>query len=454
MRKLGLIIVAVLFLLPIWAQNFNIEALQGISLEAAKEKALNQNQAYQAKAAAYSAASWGKSSAKAAFLPSLSLSGTLLYMDPATTVTAGTQTYTLNHDSRTVSLNLSQPLYLGGKLWQAYKISFISEEMAALNLQNQRYTLLTEVESKYLGALQVFTLYKIGLSELKSAEDNLALAKIKQENGLLARSEILRFQSRLASKQVSTLQAQTALQLALQDFANYLGEPQLLMPLDISLDSETANIEELDAYDLAMTNSLSERALQLALQRNLNYQILDKSVELSDRAYALAKGSFWPAVMLTGSRQYRENGIDRYDLTASNQIMLTASIPILPQLGNYSAAKKAKEEARKAALEAKTATDSIKLGLQSAVLNWISSAKQVQSAAMGLSYSEELYSQMQERFRLNMLSPLELLDTELMLSAARMTNTIAFYTYLKARGAVMQALALEDVNDLYSLIRN
>ncbi len=454
MNKYIITLIMVALSIGIVAQDNAFAGLGSITLKQAQEQALKQNAAYAAKEAAYNSAKWGKTNAISTVLPTLSLSGTYLYMDPATTYQSGAQTTTLNHDMRTISLNLSQPLFLGGKAWQAYKMATTSEEMAKLSLQNQRFVLLSEVESKYLAALQLKVLYNISLQEIKSAEDNLELARLKQESGILSRADYLRFQSRLAGKQVAGLQAQTALQLALQDLANYLGSEDMIMPEEISMDSETAQIERLDSFDLSRTNAFSDRLLQLALSRNINYRIMGKTVELSERAYSIAKASFLPTLMLTGSRQYKENGIDRYEFTASNQIMLNASLPILPGLSYYSAAKKAKEEARKASLEAKTATDGIKLGIQASTLNWISSAKQVQSSQVNLSYTEELYSQMQERFRLNMLSPLELLDAELMLSAARMTYTNAFYGYLKSRSALMQALALEDTTELYTLMEN
>ncbi|MDD4310210.1 MAG: TolC family protein [Candidatus Cloacimonetes bacterium] len=454
MNKYIVMTIMIALALGLGAQEDAFAGLGSISLRQAQEQAIKQNSAYAAKEAAYSSAKWGKTNAISTVLPTLSLSGTYLYMDPATTYQSGSQTTTLNNDMRTISLNLSQPLFLGGKAWQAYKMSVTSEEMAKLSLQNQRFVLLSEVESKYLAALQLKVLYNISLQEITSAKNNLELAGIKQDSGILSRADYLRFQSRLAGKQVSGLQAQTALQLALQDLANYLGAEEMIMPEEISMESEAALIERLDAYDMVRTNALSDKLLQLALTHNINYRILGKSVELSERAYTIAKASFLPTLMLTGSRQYKENGIDRYEFTASNQIMLNASLPILPGLGYYSAAQKAKEEARKAALEAKTATDGIKLGIEASTLNWISSAKQVKSAELGLAYTEELYSQMQERFRLNMLSSLELLDAELMLSAARMTYTNAFYGYLKSRSALMQALALEDKTELYTLMEN
>lgn len=454
MNKYILLMLLLLGMAGLWAQDEAFTGLQSISLTEARELALRQNSAYGAKEAAYNAARWGRTNAISTVLPSLSLSGSYIYMDPATSVQAGAQQISLNNDMRTISINLSQPLYLGGKAWQAYKMAVANEEMAKLGYSNQKYILYNEVESKYLAALQLKVLYQLSQQEVSSARENLEIARLKLDNGIISRADYLRFQSRLAGKEVSALQAATSLQLALQDLANYIGSESLVMPSELPISNESTVIELLDSYNLESSADLSRRLLQVAQSRNLNYQIMDKTVELSQRAYKIAKGSFLPTLMLTGSRQYKENGIDRYEFSASNQIMLNASLPILPGLGNYTAAKKAKEEARKTSLEAKTAIDGIKLGIEAGTLNFISSAKQVKSAELGLAYTEELYSQMQERFRQNMISGMELLDAELMLSSARMTHTNAFYAYLKARSTLMQALALENNTELYTLIQN
>lgn len=454
MKRFCIAIASFILITGLAAQGSDYVKLESISLQEARELALKQNSAYAAKEAAVNAAKWGKTNALSSFMPSLSFSATYINQDPATSVQIGSQAYIMNNDMRTLAFNLSQPLFVGGKLYQAYKMAGLGAEMAALSLQSQRYLLLSEVESKYLSALQLRTVLQLSQNELQSAKDNLTIAKLKLDNGIISQPDYLRFQSNLASKEVSALQADTALQIVLRDFANYLGSVQILMPEELSIANEQVLIDRLDAYDLTKTQLLSQKAMQIALQRNLGIKTLVKSVELSERAYSLAKGSFLPTLMLTGSRQYKENGFDRYEFSPSNQIMLNLSIPILPGLGNYASMQKAKEEARKTALENKTATDGIKLGLESAILTWISSAKQINSASLALAYSEEFYAQMQERFNQNMLSAKDLLDAELMLSAAKLAHSNAFFAYLKARSVMMQSLAIDNPNDLIGLLDN
>ena len=135
-----LLLLLILVAAMLQAEEFEVDTIPAITLEEAKSRAISNNNGYQATQAGLNAASWNRSSAFSSFLPSLSLSGSYLYNAPALTPMA-------NKDMRSVALNLSQPLFLGGKLWQGYKMARLGEEIAELNLQDQRYALEAEVES-------------------------------------------------------------------------------------------------------------------------------------------------------------------------------------------------------------------------------------------------------------------------------------------------------------------
>jgi len=453
MKKLRLTILGMLLLCNgLFSELSEFEGLNPLTLQEAQTLALANNSTLGSKQAIQEAAKWNKTSSLAALLPSLSFGASLLYTDPATLVTAGSQSYSLNKDMRTMSLNLSQPLFLGGKLYQAYKIAGVSEEMAELAYRNQRNTLFADTETKYLNVLQLMEVYRLSQADLQAARENLDIASLKLENGLISQTDYLRFQSTLAGKEVSDLQAYTALQLALRDFGNYLGLAELRMPAPLNLPDFNPQIDKLASFNLDQTKALGDRALELTLQRNLTLKTLDKTEELSQRALKIARAGWLPSLMLTGSRQYKENGLDRYEFTPANQLLLSFSLPLLPGLGNYASVQKAKEDARKAALENKTATDGIKLGLEAATLSLVSAARQSQSAALAMRYNEQLYAQLQERFRLNMLSAKELLDAELMLSAARLNYNNALYGFLKARSSLRQNLAVETDTELSQLL--
>lgn len=444
-----LIITLLLLIVGLGMLNAQPES-RDIGLAEAREMALANNPGYLSSIAALNAARWSKTGAISAFMPSLSLSGTMLYMDPATTVTTGAGQMRLNNDQRSLSLNLSQPLFVGGKLYQAYKISAVSLEMQELAVKNQRLNLIQEVDSKYYDFRFLVSALQLARDERNRAVKNLELAELKKQSGLISNADYLRFKAAKANKDVAVIQAETAMNLALKDFCNFLGSDENLWPEDSTRNKEYLKVVDIDDRWLP---SLIAKAQKIANASNPTLQTLDKSLDLSRRAEKIAGGSFMPTLMLTGSRQYKENGIDRYEFEASNQIMLNLSVPILPQVGNYAALKKAQYESEKARYEARSATDGIALSVEAAVLNLVSSARQALSTRISYEATLEMYDQLTERYNLQMISSSEFLDAELMESAARLANMNAHKNYLKARLALLIALGTDEYAVLDSLLQ-
>lgn len=423
-----------------------------LTWERARELALQNNSEYQASQAEAASAKWSRVSAFSNFLPSVSLDGTWLYLDPATTVNSPGGSYKMNNDFRSFGFSLSQPLFLGGKLWQGYRMSQLSEDMAQTNLQAQKLSLLATVNDIYLSLLQTQSLREIGQLDRQAASTNLEIAKLKYDNGLLSNADYLSFQSRLASKEVSLLQAQTAMQLSQLRLQNYLGIDYLPLTSEAGDSAPDPSLRILDSYDAEETANLTALAQSQSESANTTLKLLRGGVELSRRAYQISKGAFLPTVMLVGSREYSENWIDRYEFDAANQLVLSVSVPLLPQLGTYAKAKSAQFDYRKAQLQAQTAAAGVGLGIEAAVLNLVSAAKQVGAARVAFDFTTQSYEQMQERFRLNMISANDLLNAELALSASRLAFNNANYGYQRARFALLQILGYEDSQDLDAMI--
>lgn len=423
-----------------------------LTLERARELALQNNSEYQASQAEAASAKWSRVSAFSNFLPSVSLDGTWLYLDPATTVNSPGGSYKMNNDFRSFGFSLSQPLFLGGKLWQGYRMSQLSEDMAQTNLQAQKLSLLATVNDIYLSLLQTQSLREIGQLDRQAASTNLEIAKLKYDNGLLSNADYLSFQSRLASKEVSLLQAQTAMQLSQLKLQNYLGIDYLPLASEAGDSVSDPSLRILDSYDAEETANLTALAQSQSESANTTLKLLRGGVELSRRAYQISKGAFLPTVMLVGSREYSENWIDRYEFDAANQLVLSVSVPLLPQLGTYAKAKSAQFDYRKAQMQAQTAAAGVGLGIEAAVLNLVSAAKQVGAARVAFDFTAQSYEQMQERFRLNMISANDLLNAELALSASRLAFNNANYGYQRARFALLQILGYEDSQDLDAMI--
>jgi outer membrane protein len=425
-----------------------------LTLDEAKELALSKNPTYQAQLNSFKAAQWSSQGAFSNLLPSLSLTGTYVYLDPATQIRSGNETLTMNHDLRSYSLNLSQPLFMGGKLWQAYKITKDGEEISRLALENTKLSVLNGVESRYLNVLQLQELLAISVKDLQSSKQNLEIAQVRFSSGTISQPELLRIKSKAAAKEVTLIQSQTALELAKQDLMNYLslGEGPELQP--VSLNQETDWLAALQNWNAEQVENFSLQAVRLAKANNLTLQTAQKSHSIAKRSYSIAKGSFLPMVALALSRSYDENGFDRYKFEGSNTLALTASLPLLPFLDNYSASRQAYYEVQKSSYDLTNADNNISLGVRSAALNLVSAARQINASQTALDYTQQTYDQLMERYRSNLLSTTDMLDAEVMLQAAETGLTNSRYGYLKAKSALLQVLGTSDPNVINNLMIN
>lgn len=431
---------------------FTLSFASALTLEEAKQMALSKNSKYLAQKDAYESAKWSKQQALGGLLPSLTASGSYVYQDPATTITTGMGSTTLNHDSRSAALTLSQPIFMGGKLWQAYKISSVSAEMSRLSLENQRLSILNEVESKYYSVLQLKDLLAISERDLASTRQNLNITATKYESGVLSQADYLKMSAKAASKEVALIQAQTAYELAKQDLFNALGLTEAVEPEPIGSTNMQSELGYLAEYTTQQTEAFTHKAELLSIDNNLSLKTAKASTQLTKKAYNIARGSFLPTVMLSASRSYRENGIDRYEFDATNTLALTASVPLLPLWNTYSGSRKAWYDYQKSEQDFQTAAYGINLAVKSSALNLISSARQIKAAEVALRYTQQTYQQMQERFRNSMLSTTDMLDAEVMLAAAEVNLTNATYSYLKAKSSLLQALGTDNVNTINSLM--
>lgn len=442
-KRLFFILILIL-MAPLWAQK--------LSLEEAQQLALENNPSWQAKLAEAEITHETANVALSSFLPSLKLDGAWIYMDPAQSVQTSFGPVVLNKDMRQFGLTLTQPIFMGGRAWQAYQMAKLGEQLSQIGLESERLSLMTNVNTLFLTLLQAQDLQKIAELDRQSASLNLEIAQIKYDNGLLSNADFLLFKSQLASKEVKILQSATALQLSRLQLKNMLDLDYLPLAQELPEIDNDPILVILDGYGADEVASLSQNALNQSKQTSSALKALEGSLELSRRGMQIAKGSFLPTIMLVGSSNFNENGLDRYKFNNSNQIMLTASLPLLPQLGSVAEHKKAQLTHRKALLETKAATDAILLGTEAAVLNLVGAAKQFRASSVALDYTRQSYLQLQERFRLELISSKDLLDAELMLSAARISHSNAVFDYHKARIALMQVLAFETPQQLDAII--
>ncbi len=137
--------------------------------------------------------------ARAGFYPSINLTGT---------VAREGQAWYPDKDLRTVGLNLTIPLYSGGKDYYTTKSAAASLEAASSNKDNVEYQLLVQLKKSYAGYVESAEKLKVDQAFLDAAITRAEIARSRYNNGLATFEDWDRIENDLIQRQKTILQGQ------------------------------------------------------------------------------------------------------------------------------------------------------------------------------------------------------------------------------------------------------
>ncbi len=430
MSKLLIVIIILIVVSTLFAE-------QVISLEKAKEILIENNPQYLAKASALKAAEWEMRAALSAMFPSLNLQAGYNHLDPKPFTTAA-ENYSLSY-----GFSANQPLFMGGKLWLSYKMSRDAVKIAQADLENTKLNLLSELEEAYYNYLLTDELYEINLRALDIAQQNLEIAGTRMETGTLSRADYLQFQAELSTREVDLLQAEKNRQLSSRLLQNMLkiGDFEI-QPIDFTLYDRL--IEFYQNVQEAEQEELRERLIVYGMENN-PLLIMNRTREkISEKALKISIGNFLPAINLSASRNWNNNYSGEREFDATTTYMISVSLPMFPIFDNYSSYRSRHYSNRQTEREVESAEDNIRVAIEAAFYSGISSARTITSAELAFEYAEETYRMMEERFQNGLISSLDLISVELLLTGSSLNATTSKYDFLKNRSALMHLLNIDD----------
>jgi len=230
-------------------------------------------------------------------------------------------------------LDVTQPLYTGGRLTNAYAATAAAEDATREDLERARQGLRLQVVQAYYGALLQQQGIAVAEESVQRAEVHLDLAKTRYEEGTVARLDVLRAEVELANQRARLIRARSNADVAMQALRAVLSLGGATpLALNGSLDQETS--------------VPAEDELLAHLEARPDVRALTSRHESAVRLRAAISADLKPTVAFTGNLQYQEdtwrtlrNGDNR-----SYQFALAVSVPLFA--GPRVAAKRATAEAQ------------------------------------------------------------------------------------------------------------
>jgi outer membrane protein TolC len=309
--------------------------------------------------------------------------------------------------------NVSLPLFAGQKLKYGIESAKFLEKAAQMDAGNDQQEVILNTVAAWIN------LYKAGAA-VKLVEENLEQSRQRdtdfvnlEQNGLLARNDLLKAQQETSRLELSLLDAQNNRQLAMVNMNLMLGLPEntMLIPDSASL-FQPGELKPLEEYE------------QLAIDHRYDIKALDYRRQAAESAVKMARGDYYPSIALTGG--YMAVYVPSF-LSITNA--LNAGIGVKYNLSSLwktnSKVQQARARTQQAAINAALLDDAVRLEVNKAYQDYLSGMKKIEVYNKALEQSAENYRISKNKYDNNLLTLTELLDADVARLQARLDLAFA-----------------------------
>lgn len=336
------------------------------------------------------------------------------------------------HWLQNYEIDLSQPIYQGGRIRYSIEKADIEQKIAELQtLQNEADIKLALLEQY----MQLFSLYKqqtVLARNIEESTKRLENIKSKKRQGLITNNDVLRSELQLTNDR-----------LALQEVDNSLTLMSQQLDILLGLDEQTLIVP--DTTLLRKINPTSDYAdyLQKAYRDDWTMRRLRQETQLALNNQRLVKAEFLPQLSLyagnTLARPITRTMADYYN--NSWNIGLTLSYPLSSLYKNRHKLEEARLNIDASLQQEELRKQSLRMEIRTALIRHQEAQDRVKALELSVRQARENYRIMRNRYfgQLSILTDLldansVLLDAELQLTTARARVIYTYYELQKACG--------------------
>lgn len=336
------------------------------------------------------------------------------------------------HWLQNYEIDLSQPIYQGGRIRYSIEKADIEQKIAELQtLQNEADIKLALLEQY----MQLFSLYKqqtVLARNIEESTKRLENIKSKKRQGLITNNDVLRSELQLTNDRLALQEVDNSLTLMSQQLDILLGldEQTLIVPDTTLLRQITPTSDYADYLQKAYRDDWTMRRLRQETQLALNNQ-------------RLVKAEFLPQLSLyagnTLARPITRTMADYYN--NSWNIGLTLSYPLSSLYKNRHKLEEARLNINASQQQEELRKQSLRMEIRTALIRHQEAQDRVKALELSVRQARENYRIMRNRYfgQLSILTDLldansVLLDAELQLTTARARVIYTYYELQKACG--------------------
>ena len=328
-------------------------------------------------------------------------------------------------NSYNAGFSASMPL-VAPQLWQSMKLADSQILRSVEQARSSRLELVNQVKSAYYTLLLAEDSRRVINESYEMAKLNFDIYTKKHEAGAASDYDVLRTSVAMKNIEPELMQSEIAIKQA---------RLQLLILMGLDADFSFTTESGLSAYEETMYESALNQSRDYSRNPSLVLNQIDSSI--ARRNVNIQKAAWFPTLALSANYNWTSmsNGspLRNFRWTPYTTIGLTRSFPIFAGGQRYSRVKQAKLQAAELLVQREDLRRNIDSQVTLAIDNINVNIKQIASCSESVKEAERAHDIMQRSFEIGAASYLDLRDSELSLTRARLTRFQAIYNFLVAQ---------------------
>lgn len=335
-----------------------------------------------------------------------------------------------------LGFNASMPL-VNAALWKSLSISAIDVELAVEQARSSKIAMVNQVKKGFYNVLLANDSYWVFKESYDNAMENYLDIKKKYEQGTVAEYDLIRADVTVKNSEPNMFQALNSLSLAQWQLKALLG-----MDVNIPIVCE-GNLNDFQAdlfADFLSTDT--------ALAHNSELKQMDLQTEQLKKTLVMQKFDYLPTLSMTGLYQWTAMNNDfkfkNYMWNPYSMIGVSLSIPIFSGGSKFYKIKQTRVSIDQMNLQREDTERNLQVAVKQYMDNMNTSIKKFDASRKGVEQAERGYLISQKRYDTGAGTLLELNDSELALTQARLNFNQAIYDYMVAKADLEQVLGQQQ----------
>lgn len=304
-----------------------------------------------------------------------------------------------------LNFGLTQPIYLGGKIKETYKISKYGEKTADANERLKTSDILYKTDEAYWRVISVKEKVKLAENYKEMLENLLKDLQNIYNEGIITNNDLLKAKVKLNEVNLKLLQANNGLTLSKMALCQTVGLP---------LDSKIILTDSLNKIE---KTNIEKNYDELAMNNRPEIKILQNTINISKSEVNIMKSRYLPNIGLTANYTFSNpnpyNGFSG-DFGNDWNMGIVCNIPIYHWGDKKHTLNAAKHAKKVSDLKLDEAKELISLQVKQAIFKSSESSVKIQMTTLSLLQAKENLKDTKNKFNEGILKTTDILDAQAM----------------------------------------